>query len=119
MKKFLLFFLFCSVSVQAQYRIAGIIKDAATQKPLPFAIIETPKGIQTSSDVTGIFQLESKNPFETIVISYIGYKTFTLFVKNKNYVTINLMPKLQSESIDSLTTKKSETLSLIRNVIYK
>ena len=119
MNKFLLFFLLCSVGAQAQYRIAGIIKDAATQKPLPFAIIETTKGIQTSTDVTGIFQLESKNPFETIVISYIGYKTFTLFVKNKKYVTVNLMPNLQSESIDSLTTKKNETISLIKNVIYK
>jgi len=119
MKKLFLFFLFCSVSAQAQYRIAGIIKDAATQKPIPFATIEASKGIETMSDVTGIFQLESEMPIETIVISYTGYKTFSLFVKNKKYVTVNLMPNFQIEHSDSLASKRSKTLSLIQNVIYR
>jgi hypothetical protein len=119
MKKFLFFFLFYSVCAQAQYRIAGIIKDASSQKPLPFATIETNHGVKISSDVTGIFQLESKTPFETIIISYIGYQTFTLFTKNKKYVTVNLMPKFNLEPIDSLNKKKNKTISLIQNVIYK
>lgn len=119
MKKLLFFFLFSSIGVHAQYRIAGIIKDAATQKPLPFATIENTFGIQTISDVSGEFFLESKTPFETIVISYNGYQTFTLFIKNKKYVTVNLMPKFTLEPIDSLNKKKNKTISLIQNVIYK
>mgnify|MGYP006205485127 CR=1 FL=1 len=78
MKHLLFIFLFCSVCVQAQFRITGIIKDQTNQKPLPFVTIETNTGIVSTSDVTGKFEISSNSTLNSLIFSYIGYENTTV-----------------------------------------
>ncbi len=79
----LLLYFYCSFSAWSQTNIEGRVVDAADKKPLAFAnvfISNTTKGQQT--DDKGRFKLTNV-PSGTIdlVISYIGYQTFSLQLK--------------------------------------
>lgn len=79
----LLLYFYCTFSAWSQINIEGRVVDAADKKPLAFAnvfISNTTKGQQT--DDKGRFKLTNV-PSGTIdlVISYIGYQTFSLQLK--------------------------------------
>jgi hypothetical protein len=73
MKQLVVLFLFLSLSIQAQFQINGIVKDASTSIPLPFANISWPLGANTISDADGKFALQSTQFLSEITVSYIGY----------------------------------------------
>jgi len=94
MKQLFIWFFFFSLSLQAQFQVNGIIKDAETKKVLPFASITTENGFATISDVDGKFYFVLTSPPETLTVSYVGYesKTISLF-ETKSFFTILLPPK--------------------------
>lgn len=94
MKRFLLLFFFFTLSLQAQFRINGIVKDSETKKTLPFATITTEKVFSTISDVDGKFNLQLRMQPESLTVSYVGYesKTISLY-ETKSFFTIYLTPK--------------------------
>ena len=55
MKQLVVFFFFFTISLQAQFQVNGVVKDAATKKGLPFANITLENGLSTISDVDGKF----------------------------------------------------------------
>ncbi|HKO77978.1 MAG TPA: carboxypeptidase-like regulatory domain-containing protein, partial [Flavobacterium sp.] len=82
MKHFFLLFFFFTLSLQAQFQVNGIIKDASTQKTLPFASIITNDGTNTISDVDGKFSISSINKITSITVTYIGYLKNTISTEN-------------------------------------
>ncbi|TBX70688.1 carboxypeptidase-like regulatory domain-containing protein [Flavobacterium silvisoli] len=94
MKQLFIWFIFLSLSLQAQIQVNGIIKDADTKKALPFATLITETGFTTISDVDGKFQFSLPAQPETLTVSYVGYttRTISLFEK-KSFFTILLSPK--------------------------
>ncbi|NNT70793.1 carboxypeptidase-like regulatory domain-containing protein [Flavobacterium sp. IMCC34852] len=94
MKLLLFLLLFFSLSLQAQFQINGVIKDAETKKALPFATITTETGVATITDVDGKFHLILATQPEALTVSYVGYTTQTLSLfEQKNFFTIWLSPK--------------------------
>lgn len=94
MKAQLLFvFLFFYAFTNAQINISGIVIDASTKEPLPFANIrgfETNEGTQTEAD--GVFNFQTKS--DTIIISFLGYRTTRVGDLNDgDYLEISLIPQ--------------------------
>ena len=74
---FLSLVFFFSVSAIAQeILIQGKVTDANSGDPIPFANV-TIKGVSvgTNTDFDGRYKLKLQKPFETLVASYIGYKS--------------------------------------------
>ena len=87
-------FLFCTLSLQAQFQINGVVKDSETKKTLPFATIATENGTVSIADVDGKFSLLLATQPEVLKVSYVGYRTQTLSIfENKTFFTLLLFPE--------------------------
>src|SRR5699024_10230909 len=99
--------------VQAQdLTVAGTVVDAGSGEPLPgvnIAVKGTTTG--TSSDADGEFELTLTSPQDTLVISYIGYKTQNIPVAGQESLTIDLQaPAIDGEElvVVSYSSQKEE-----------
>ncbi|MFB1027261.1 MAG: carboxypeptidase-like regulatory domain-containing protein, partial [Flavobacteriaceae bacterium] len=69
----------CAFSVAAQSTVTGVITDASMQEPLPGAtIIEKGTTNGVSTDFDGKFTLNTVNSAGELVVSYVGYVSFTI-----------------------------------------
>ncbi|MFY8008522.1 MAG: DUF5686 family protein, partial [Flavobacterium sp.] len=117
MKLLSFLFLFCTLSLQAQFQINGIVKDVQTKKALPFATIATENGTVSIADVDGKFSFTLLTQPEILKISYVGYssQTISLFEK-KPYFTILLTP--QTDALQEVVlSNENPANDLIRKVI--
>ena len=119
MKQLFLFFLFFPFLLQAQFQVNGIIKDAETKKPLPFATIITEKQVSSIADVDGKFNLISITQPETITVIYVGYqpKTISLF-EIKSFFAIYLSPKIDALK-EVIVSNTKTTNAMITKVIQQ
>ncbi len=78
-------------SAQQETKISGMIFDAQTREPLPFVNIKY-KGVKvfTTTDIDGNFSLSTTTPSDTLVISYIGYRTKKIKIQRNISVTKNI-----------------------------
>src|SRR6185437_597866 len=61
-----------------QLTVQGRIIDRQTQEPLENAVIRVQNGKSTLSDIQGNFRLPVKHPGDSLVVSYVGYRTVCL-----------------------------------------
>ncbi|MGL5111483.1 MAG: DUF5686 family protein, partial [Flavobacterium sp.] len=117
MKQLSWLLLLFTISGHAQFQWNGLVKDAKTNQPLPFASISSDTGFQTISDVDGKFQLISPNPISDFSVSYLGYTTInqTLF-PNKTFYVIGLFEK-PNDLNEVLIAKENAALQIIRKAI--
>ena len=102
---------------QAQFQWNGLVKDAKTNQPLPFASITSNTGVQTISDVDGKFQLLSPNPILDFTVSYLGYTPFQqVITPNKTFYVVALQEK-SNDLNEVLIPKENEALQIIRKAI--
>lgn len=117
MKYFLLLFFFVTLSLQAQSQLNGIVKDAATRKPLAFATLTTDSGSSTVSDVDGKFTIVSTTAFSAFKVSYVGFTTTTVPVeKNKKYYTVFVTQNTNALNEVSIPNQ-NPALAIIKKVI--
>ena len=117
MKQLVVLFLFLSLSIQAQFQINGIVKDASTSIPLPFANISSPLGANTISDADGKFALQSTQLLSEITVSYIGYSPKKIAIAtNKTYYQI-FISQAENNLNEVVISNKNPANSIIRNVI--
>lgn len=117
MKYFLLLFFFLTLPLQAQSQLNGVVKDAASRKPLAFATLTTDSGISTVSDVDGKFTIMSKTDFSSFKISYVGFTTTTVPVeKNKKYYTVFVLQNTNALNEVSIPNQ-NPALAIIKKVI--
>ncbi|MBW4359407.1 DUF5686 family protein [Flavobacterium taihuense] len=117
MKHFIVLFFLFTLSLQAQFQINGIVKDASTQKTLPFASIVSDDGSNTISDVDGKFSLLYKNKITSITVSYIGYLPKAISIEsNKVFYKITLVQKTNQLN-EVLVSNENPALAIIKKVI--
>ncbi len=117
MKYILLLFFFFTLSLQAQLQLNGIVKDAATERPLAFATLTTDSGISTVSDVDGKFTIASTTTFSSFYVSYVGFLKTTITVeKNKKYYSIPL-PQNTNDLKEIIVSNQNPAVAIIKKVI--
>ncbi len=116
--KFLYFILFFPIICSAQQALSGTVKDSITLETLPFATILTNNNQGVTTDIDGNFYLNTKNNFNSITISYVGYKSKTITNINKKHILIALQP-LQESIGDVVIAAKgiNPAIQIIKNTI--
>lgn len=116
MKHLAFLFLFCSICVQAQFRVTGIIKDETSKSPLPFATIQSSSGRTTIADVTGKFEFISSTANEKMVISYLNYHSKEFVIEKSNHFSVFLQSK--SKLSETELNYKQEQAKTFLNSVY-
>ncbi|WP_291123453.1 DUF5686 family protein, partial [Flavobacterium sp. UBA6046] len=117
MKHLCLLFFFFTFSLQAQFRVNGIVKESSANKPLPFATITANDGTNTISDVDGKFSLLSLKRIVSFDVSYIGFtKSTVVIVNDKPFYTVFLSPK-RDDLKEVVVSNENPALTIIKKVI--
>src|SRR5436853_2701685 len=97
MKKILLVLLFYSCGSYGQTTVQGTVKDLKTKVPLPFCAVSVKGNIQGCiTNEEGVFTINVDAKKDSLVFSYIGYKTRTVSAR---IFFINSEILLESKSI--------------------
>ncbi|RVT78346.1 carboxypeptidase-like regulatory domain-containing protein [Flavobacterium sufflavum] len=116
MKHLFLFFFF-TLSLQAQFRITGIVKENSSNKALPFATITTNNGINSITDVDGKFNINSSKPISFFYVSYIGFSKIKIDVqKNNQFFNLKLTQTTNNLNEVVIATENA-ALSIIKKTI--
>ncbi|MBI3587010.1 MAG: TonB-dependent receptor [Ignavibacteriales bacterium] len=114
MKAFFLCICFVSSLCAQQVKVSGIVRDGATNEPLPLAnVLVRGTTTGTTSNETGKFLLSLSPGEYELLVSFIGYKTETmpLSIKNNDIVlNVKLFPTdilLQEVTVYSTPTDKA------------
>ncbi len=118
----LFFILFTSIS-WGQTKIGGHIIDEQGQ-PIPYAnIIFTNSTEGTISDENGKFYLESQNSYNTVEISFIGFKTQTVTLTQSTSLHLKITLKEDAEQLAAVeiysgkTSKKNNpAIAILRKI---
>ena len=101
-------------------KVRGKIIEKGTNEPLPFVNINF-KGttIGCITDFDGNYSLEAREKVDTLVISYIGYKTIKTEIKYGSYQELNFTLETESIALDEVTITPGENPAyrIIRNII--
>jgi len=116
MKQLFLLFFF-TLSLQAQFQINGIVKNANSNEVLPFASITTDNGNYSITDVDGKFRITSSTPISFFYVSYIGYtKTKINIQKNSSFYNVSLTQTTDNLNEVVINTENA-ALAIIRKTI--
>ena len=96
MKRIIVCFLLCIVAVcafaQTNTILKGIVVDTDLKgniNPIQGALVRWTVGSEiVSTDSNGIFNIPFSSNTKHLIVSYVGYKTDTIFVANKNFVKV-------------------------------
>ena len=117
MKRFAILFFFFSLTLHAQFQINGIVKDASTNNPLPFATIISNDGFYTISDVDGKFSVNSESTIKNLNFSYIGYSKLNVEItENKTFYTVLLTP-MTNQLTELVIPGENPALPIIKRAI--
>ena len=100
--------------------ITGSVKDESTSEPIQFSNVflkNAHKG--TTTDETGKFSIQSSIPFDTLIITFIGYKTDTILLNkeiNQQY-NVYLIPNNFDLNEVVIKPKEEPAKVLMRKVI--
>jgi hypothetical protein len=100
-----------TVSYGQQFEMAGVVLDAETYRPLPFATVwieKTSKGTITNNEGKFYLQLDDVAN-TTIAISYVGYTTGKVKL-SENRSTIKILLKPETKTLKELIVVPRETL---------
>ena len=108
--------LITTANVSAQRRISGTVSDDI-DVIMGANVVERDKNnrivSQTQTDMNGNFTMNIKDPNNTLVISYIGYKTFTQKLGGKNVYKITLEDNTKViKQVEVKGVKKAPTTGL-------
>jgi len=125
----LLFCLFTVAQVNAQDQtiIRGRVLDAKTKQPLPFVDVVL-KGtyVGVSTDLDGQYFIQTRNPSDTIQVSFIGYKTLEERIIRETRQEMNFYMEEEGLQLESVTIvaekgryrkKGNPAVELMRKVI--
>lgn len=124
--------LFCvftvaQVNAQDQTIIRGRVLDAKTKQPLPFVDVVL-KGtyVGVSTDLDGQYFIQTRNPSDTIQVSFIGYKTLEERIIRETRQEMNFYMEEEGLQLESVTIvaekgryrkKGNPAVELMRKVI--
>lgn len=85
-----LILIFFSISIQAQFIVEGVVKEAITNKTIPFASILIDNKFKTISDIDGKFLLENETNFFNFQVNYIGHEQINIEIKDQKFFSVQL-----------------------------
>ena len=113
----------CSVISFAQAQetiVKGKVIDANSGDPIPYAnIIFQGTTVGGTTDFDGNYQIRTKTPSDTLVVSYIGYKTKKKFVTKGITQIINFQIEEDATSLQEVVVLAGENpaFEILRNVV--
>lgn len=113
MKYFIFLVCLFTSSMQAQFDLSGKIMDANTKKTLPFASISTPNAFAIA-DLDGKYTVSNVHKNDTITVSYVGYETIKIQIKNRRNFDFKLQPL--SENLQEVAVNKNPARTIIEKV---
>lgn len=118
MNKLLLLFFMFPLLVLSQTQIGGIVTDADTGKPLPFATVKTNNNFVTLTNIDGSFTIQSNSNFKEISVSYIGYVTNKITIpKTNHFVKIYLKTSVEKLKEVVIVSKENPAIKIIKKTI--
>lgn len=97
------------VSGFTQTVISGKVYDAQTREPMPFAnLLLKNTTVGTSTDYEGNFKIVTTATSDSILVSYIGYKTAAYAIKNHQKQEINIFLEPESSVLSEVTIRPGE-----------
>ncbi|MDO4181909.1 MAG: carboxypeptidase-like regulatory domain-containing protein, partial [Bacteroidales bacterium] len=105
-KSFLLFLLLgCCISVSAQ-RIQGVVTDSLTNEAIPYlAVYYDGKGVGTITDDDGRYNIETRNEWNAITFSAVGYVTKVIKIIPGVTKTLNVKMRPDDIVLDEVVVK--------------
>lgn len=120
MKKYILaLLLLLPFAVFSQHTIKGTVLDS-NNNPIFGANIYWENATNgTTSDENGNFKINHSKNNQQLIVSFIGYKTFTVTIKNTDPISINLVTENELETVNIKARKQSSIRSnyTVANVI--
>lgn len=106
--QYILLTLLCVLSpLHVLSQIKGKVVDAETGEPVPYANVyyQKQKTIGTNTSLNGRYTLQSPPASDTIVFSFVGYKTHKLYVERGARKTINVTLEDLGRELDEVLVK--------------
>lgn len=106
--QYILLTLLCVLSpLHVLSQIKGKVVDAETGEPVPYANVyyQKQKTIGTNTSLNGRYTLQSPPASDTIVFSFVGYKTHKLYVERGSRKTINVTLEDLGKELDEVLVK--------------
>lgn len=93
-------FVFVHAAVAQEFTVSGSVTEAGTSEPLPgISIVIKGTTTGTTTNFDGLYNLRVNNG-QTLVFSYIGYKTQEFVVTGNQ--TLNVQMEVETESLDEV-----------------
>ncbi len=94
---------------QSPTRISGKVTDQSTGEAVPFVnVFFYGSQVGTTTDFEGRYQLSTYEPFDSLVFSYIGYKTKILAIENGESYTWNINLEPETRTLQEIVVMSGE-----------
>ncbi|MBP2832549.1 carboxypeptidase-like regulatory domain-containing protein [Aquimarina sp. U1-2] len=107
---FCVFFCFPFILL-SQVSISGVVIDASTDKPLPFATVKTSSSSYALSSSEGEFTIRCNQQPIDLIFSYVGYKTKTLQIKESSDKKIKVFLSPSEEKLPAVNLKTTQNIA--------
>jgi hypothetical protein len=100
-------------------KVQGFVTDSITQKPIPFVKIRFLNGKSgTLSDTSGAFVILAKQDWDTLVFSFVGYKTQNVVIKHdrEEEINVQLAPDIKSFDVVEIVAGENPAFEILRQI---
>lgn len=104
-------------TVFSQYTLKGKVVDENTKEPLAFVNILANQKTGVTSNIDGLFSIQSATPITSLKLSYVGYEPKQIDVSGKNSIVITLIPTSYQLSEFTLLPGENPAHAIINKVV--
>ena len=84
-------------------KVRGVVKDAETNEPVPFVNVTFKNSsIGTITNTDGEYFLESREYYDSIIVSFVGYKKQTHHINKNHFQEINFSLESNVYELDEI-----------------
>lgn len=111
MKSFLRFIVLLSMAMPSvlwaqKTKVSGTVMDKISKEPLPFVnLVFKGNGIGATTDTAGIFRMETEQGADSLIVSLVGYKKQTLFIKRNQSQRIDILLEEDNYNLHEIVIK--------------
>ncbi|MGM0504499.1 MAG: DUF5686 family protein, partial [Bacteroidota bacterium] len=117
---FIIFLLQSTLVLSQMTKVRGMIKDSETGEPIPFVNVTFPNStIGTITNTAGEYFLESRQSYDSIIASFVGYKPQVKAINALTYQVINFKLESNVYELEEIIVLPTENPAhrIIRNII--
>ncbi|MFO7843407.1 MAG: DUF5686 family protein [Bacteroidales bacterium] len=117
---FIIFLLQSTLVLSQMTKVRGMIKDSETGEPIPFVNVTFPNStIGTITNTAGEYFLESRQSYDSIIASFVGYKPQVKPINALTYQVINFKLEPNVYELEEIIVLPTENPAhrILRNII--